>query len=53
MEPLQNLCAKVAADRPWAEKVLHTTNILVASLETQGLENFPERQGKLGWHWSR
>ena len=42
VEPLQKLCADVASDRTWAEKGLHITNLHVADLETQGLENFPE-----------
>ena len=47
VERLQKLCADVALDRTWAEKGLHTTNIRVADLEAQGLENFPEWRKKL------
>ena len=47
MDLLQNLCPYVAADRTWADKVLFTTNLRVAYLETQGLENFPDWREKL------
>ena len=43
---LQKLCANVALDRTWADKGLHTTNIFVSGLETQGLGNLP------GW-WEK
>ena len=40
----KKLCADVAADSTWADKGLLTTNICVADLEAQGLENFHEWQ---------
>ena len=47
VELLQNLCANVAAERTWAEKGLHKTNIGVLDLEAQGWEKFPEWREKL------
>ena len=44
VELLKKLCADVAADSTWADKGLLTTNICVADLEAQGLENFHEWQ---------
>ena len=44
VELLKNLCADVSTDRTWANKGLHTKNILVVELEVQRLENFPEWQ---------
>ena len=40
---LQKLCADVAADRTWYNRGRLATNICVADLEAQGLQNFPER----------
>ena len=47
VERLKKLCADVASDRTWDDKVLHTTNLRVEDLEAQVLENLPEWREKL------